>query len=213
MNKHLLKIQDMVGIFNEISDIMEENKDYLCELDGAIGDGDIGLTMSRGFRSIKEMLAVEKFEDIGSLLLKSGMVMANSSPSTMGTLIASGFLKAAKTAKGKEELSLSDFFTVLQAIEQGIMDRGNAKIGDKTILDALHPSTSALKTAIENNENFNQAIENAYLAAKQGMNDTINLQSKHGRAGRYLDKSIGKQDPGATVGALFYEGIHNYING
>lgn len=212
MEKQQLTIQDIVGMFNEISDIMEENKEYLCELDGAIGDGDIGLTMSRGFRSIQELLAMEQFVDIGTLLLKCGMEMANSSPSTMGTLIASGFLKAAKIAKGKSELNLSEFCTVLQEIEQGISDRGRANVGDKTILDSLNPATKAMEVAIENNESFNQAIQDAYLAAEKGMKETVNLQAQHGRAGRYLEKSIGKQDPGATVGALFYKGMNNFIN-
>lgn len=207
-----LTVQDIIGVFGEVSLLMDENKDYLCELDGAIGDGDIGLTMSRGFQSIKEYADSEEFGDIGSLLLQSGMTLADSAPSTMGTLFASGFIKAGKVAKGKTELYLEDLRDVLKEIEVGIMDRGKAKVGDKTILDALSPATISLEQSITNNEKMNEAIEKAYHAAVKGMNDTANMQSQHGRAGRYLEKSIGKIDPGATVGALFYKGIYEYIS-
>lgn len=206
-----IEIIDIKGIFNEISDLMEENKNYLCELDGAIGDGDIGLTMARGFHAIRQMLEEEDFEDIGSLLLKSGMEMSNKSPSTMGTLIASGLLRAAKKTRGKKELDLIEFCELLQEIEEGIIERGNAKVGDKTILDALNPASKALMNAIEENKSVKKAVEDAVLAAEQGMKNTIHLQSEHGRAARYLEKSIGKQDPGATVGALVYKGIYNYL--
>ncbi|MEI3598656.1 MULTISPECIES: dihydroxyacetone kinase subunit DhaL [unclassified Oceanobacillus] len=207
-----LTIQDIIGIFSKISMIIDENKDYLCELDGAIGDGDIGLTMSRGFHSIRELTTEEEFTEVGSLLFRCGMKFVESAPSTMGTLFASGLIKAGKATKGKSELNLQDFYHVLKEIELGIMERGNANIGDKTILDSLLSATNSLEQSIDNNENMNMAIEKAYHAAVKGMNDTVNLQAKHGRAGRYLEKSIGKVDPGATVGALFYKGIHEYIN-
>lgn len=212
MMKDKLTIQDIIGIFSEISLIIDENKDYLCELDGAIGDGDIGLTMSRGFQSVKDYMADEEFAEVGSLLFRSGMRFAESAPSTMGTLLASGLIKAGKASKGKKELNLQDFYEVLKEIEVGIMERGNAKVGDKTILDSLSPATASLEYSINNNVAMNEAFENAYKAAVKGMNDTVNMQSKHGRAGRYLEKSIGKIDPGATVGALFYKGIHEYVN-
>ncbi len=207
-----LTIKDIIGIFGDVSLIMDENKDYLCELDGAIGDGDIGLTMSRGFRSIKEYADNEEFVDVGSLLLRSGMTLADSAPSTMGTLFASGFIKAGKALKGKTELNLEGFRDMLKEIEVGIMDRGKAKVGDKTILDSLSPATISLEQSINNKERMNEAIEKAYNAAVKGMNDTVNMQSQHGRAGRYLEQSIGKIDPGATVGALFYKGIYEYIS-
>lgn len=210
--EYKLTVRDIIGIFGEVSLIMDENKDYLCELDGAIGDGDIGLTMSRGFQSIKEYADNEEFGDVGSLLLRSGMTLADSAPSTMGTLFASGFIKAGKASKGKTELNLEDFRDVLKEIEVGIMDRGKAKVGDKTILDSLSPATISLGQSINNNERMNEAIEKAYNAAVKGMNNTVNMQSQHGRAGRYLEKSIGKVDPGATVGALFYKGIYEYIS-
>lgn len=209
--KNKLTIQDIVGMFGEISSIMEENRDYLCELDGAIGDGDIGLTMSRGFKTIKEYMAENKFDEIGSLLLQSGIKFAESAPSTMGTLMASGLMKAGMAAKGKTELDLKDFYEVLKGMESGIMDRGRANAGDKTVLDSLIPATSSLEQSITENDRLPVAIEKAYHAAVKGMNDTKDMQAKHGRAGRYLEKSIGKIDPGATVGALFYQGMHQYM--
>ncbi|MBS4206605.1 dihydroxyacetone kinase subunit DhaL [Bacillus sp. FJAT-50079] len=207
-----LTANEINDIFTRISEIMDQNRDYLCQLDGALGDGDLGLTMSKGFKGIKKHLDTTNEKDIGVLLMQSGLEMANNAASTMGTLIATALMRAGKISQGKTEFNLESLASAFNAMVDGIKDRGKAQIGDKTILDSIGPAAVAMQEAVNNGDSLKDAIINASKAASKGMTDTIYMQSKHGRAGRYLEKSIGHQDPGATVGALFLRGFEEYIN-
>jgi len=209
--KILFVTEDIKKIFKGISILIDENKDFLCQLDGSLGDGDIGITLSKGFSEINKVSLTFKEADIGSLLVSYGMVMIEKAPSTMGTLLASSFLKAGKEFKGKEQFTLHELVRFLELMITGIKEKGKADLGDKTVLDSLIPAWLSLKNSLENEENIVSAFKNASLAADEGMENTINLKAKKGRAARYLDDSIGKQDPGATVGALFIKGIFNYV--
>src|SRR5689334_8160232 len=103
----MFKYHDIKGMINEISLLMEENKKLLCELDGVLGDGDVGITMSRGFSSLVEFNNSDSIEDnIGILFKKYGLIFADKAPSTMGTLLASAFMKSGKSLEGKSELTL-----------------------------------------------------------------------------------------------------------
>ncbi|MBD1381999.1 dihydroxyacetone kinase subunit DhaL [Metabacillus arenae] len=208
----MFNVQDIKNIFKEISRLMDSNKEFLCQLDGTLGDGDIGITMSKGFSAIKEASLKDKEQDIGSLVFSYGMIMAEKAPSTMGTLLASAFLKAGNQFKGKQQLSFNDFVIFIETMIQGIKERGKAQFGDKTILDSFIPALESLKNSAEKKENILQSIQKAHNSAEKGMKNTINLKSRKGRAARYLEDSIGKQDPGATVGALFFEGILQYVS-
>ncbi|ARK30132.1 dihydroxyacetone kinase subunit DhaL [Halalkalibacter krulwichiae] len=206
-----LTIDDFKGIFTIISGLMDEKRDYLCQLDGALGDGDIGLTMSKGFRGIKKHLSDFQENDIGVLLMQSGLEMANNAASTMGTLVATALMRAGKVSQGKSECTIADISIAFNAMVEGIKDRGKAQVGDKTILDSLSPAAKAIEEANANGLTLKEAVSNASKAAEKGMSETVYMQSQHGRAGRYLEKSIGHQDPGATVGAYFVKGFEEYI--
>ncbi|GAE26919.1 dihydroxyacetone kinase [Halalkalibacter wakoensis JCM 9140] len=210
--KDNLTVQDFREIFTIISEFMDEKKDYLCQLDGALGDGDIGLTMSKGFRGIKKHLLDFQEEDVGVLLMQSGLEMANNAASTMGTLVATALMKAGKVSLGKSELKLTDLAEAVNAMVEGVKERGKAKVGDKTILDSLSPAAKAIEEASDSGMSLKEAIYSASSAAEKGMTETIYMQSQHGRAGRYLEKSIGHQDPGATVGAFIVKGFEEYFN-
>lgn len=143
----VLTVDDVKGILSEISSLMDENKEYLCKLDSALGDGDIGLTMSKGFRAVREELPNITEKDIGLIMIKSAGVMGEKAPSTSGTLMASALLRAGKVSKGKSELTLEDLVELYKAMVTGIMERGKAKLGDKTILDSFIPAVEALELA------------------------------------------------------------------
>lgn len=209
----MLKSKDITGMMNEIYTLLDSNKDYLCRLDGSLGDGDIGITMSKGFSSIVNFNKQNtEIDDIGLLMKNYGLILAENAPSTMGTLLASGFLHASKEANGKKQITQEEFISLIEDIIIGIQNRGKAELGDKTILDALIPAKDALKRSTENKDDILTIFENAYKAAHDGMLSTIDLQARRGRASRYLEKSQGKQDPGATVGMLMFEGFLNYID-
>ncbi|MBW7458055.1 dihydroxyacetone kinase subunit DhaL [Paenibacillus sepulcri] len=209
--KNTLNLEDIRNILREIGKLMDENKEYLCKLDGALGDGDIGLTMSKGFRAVVDNLPSIQEENAGVLLMRSAMVMGETVASTMGTLMATALIRGGKAVQGKTELSVEDLSTLTRAMAEGLMERGKAKVGDKTILDSIFPAVEAIESAQRDGKSLKEAIGSAYEAAAKGTQATIDMQSRHGRAGRYLERSIGHQDPGATVGSLFFKGFDNYI--
>jgi dihydroxyacetone kinase-like protein len=210
--KETLNGNDIKNILKEISKIMDENKDYLCKLDGALGDGDIGLTMSKGFKAVIENLPNVPDDNIGVLLMNSAIVMGEAVASTIGTLMASALIRGGKVTQGKSELTIEDLLTMIKAMVRALVERGKAKAGDKTILDSMIPAMEAIEVAHKEGKSLKETINNAFAAAENGAKLTIEMQSRHGRAGRYLERSIGHQDPGATVGALFFKGFSNYIN-
>ncbi|MCK4258458.1 MAG: dihydroxyacetone kinase subunit L [Halanaerobiales bacterium] len=207
-----LSINEVREIMDSVNDIIHENRDYLIELDAAMGDGDLGLTMCKGFDASKESIHQFAGQDIGKALFQAGMAMTNASPSTMGTLMATAIMRSGKAIFGKEEIELKDISDMGFAAIQGIKDRGKAKQGDKTILDALIPAVEALKEASYLEKTFKVAFEDAYKASNEGLEATIEMVSHHGKAYCYGDKSRGKQDPGATVAMLITKAIRNYFS-
>lgn len=207
----ILKAQEIKDIFKEIKKVMDENKDYLVGLDAAMGDGDLGITMCSGFGAITDELEKVEDDDIGSLVAKMGMVMANAAPSTMGTLMATAMMKAGKAVKGNKEIGLREAIDMGYAAVEGIKQRGKSDIGDKTILDSIYPAVVELDKAYESGMALAQAYNNALKGAEEGVARTKTMMSKHGRAAYYGEKSIGQQDPGATVGMLVIKGISKYL--
>lgn len=188
---------------------MDDAKDELIALDGSMGDGDLGLTMSKGFHAVHdEFDAITADEtDMGKIFMKLGMKMNSVVPSTMGTLIATCFLKAAPAAKGKTVLTLTDLALMGRGAVTGVMERGQTKIGDKTMLDALNPAVEALESAAAAKDTLALAHQRAYKAAIQGVENTKSMQSVHGRAAYYSEQSIGRQDPGATAVMYIFRGL------
>jgi len=168
--------QELIAMLGRISKIMEENRSWLIELDSVVGDSDLGLTMSDGFRAAYEAVADGGEPDLGKLLYKAGKAMGSKVPSTMGTLMAAGLMGAGKAMKGKTELSREEVVCLFEAYEAEVAKLGKAKVGEKTFLDSLHPAVQALKAASEAGESLGAATR--------------------GEASRSL------KDPGAAVGAL-----------
>ena len=212
MNK--LNSSDLEGLFAKIKDIMVENKENLFKLDSAIGDGDLGITMSTGFSKVYEIISASEEEDIGDIgrvFIKVGMTLAETVPSTLGTLMATGFMRAGKTVKGKTEVDLSDSVLMASALVEGIMERGKTRPKEKTIIDSLYPAFQALKLASEDGRNLKEGFKKAYEAAKDGVEATKEMLPKHGRAVWYGGKSIGKKDPGAVAGMLLIKAFYEYL--
>lgn len=206
-----LNANDIKGIFKSIRDVVDLNKTYLIELDGIMGDGDLGITMSFGFNKIIESLDNLNIEDIGMLIMKAGMIMADEAPSTLGTLVATGMIKGGKALKGKKEINLEEIIEANNAALNGMMERGKSKRGNKTILDSLFPALDALIESRNGGKNLQEAFNVAYKASREGAENTKIMKSVHGRAAFYGDKSIGNIDGGAVLGSYLYEGANNYV--
>ena len=209
MNK--LNSSDLDGLFTKVKGVMIENKDWLFELDSAMGDGDLGITMSTGFSKVYEMISALEQEDMGKVFIKVGMTLAETVPSTLGTLMATGFMRAGKTIKGKTEIDLSDFVLMASAFVEGIMERGKTEPKEKTVVDSLYPAFQALKLASEDRKDLKEGFKEAYEAAKGGAEATKEMLPKHGRVVWYGEKSIGKKDPGAVAGMLLIKAFYEYL--
>lgn len=202
---------DLVRFINEASDLMDNNKDYLIELDAALGDGDLGLTMSTGFGKAKDFINTAQDDDFGKLLMRTGMVFAQAVPSTMGTLIASGFMKAAKEVMGKTELDTAGVAEFAKGFANGIMERGKAKPNDRTIVDSIYPAYLAFAEASKKSLPLPEACKLAYEAAEKGVEATKNMMPVFGRAVYFGEKSIGRPDQGAIVGMLIYKALYTVM--
>ena len=206
-----LSSSNLNGLFAKIKNMMVENKTNLFKLDSAIGDGDLGITMSTGFSKIYEMISDLEEKDLGKVFMKVGMTLADTIPSTCGTLIATGFMRAGKSVKGKTEIDLSDFILMGSSFLEGIMERGKVKPDEKTIVDSLNPAVQALKSASEEGLELKEAFKMAYEAAVAGADATKEMLPKHGRSVWYGEKSLGKKDPGAVAGMLLIKAFYEYI--
>lgn len=189
---------NLIDYFKQVVEVMEKEKDYLCDLDRKLGDGDHGVTMSIGFQAVNDELNGKLSEetDCGKISSTVGMTFLNAVGSSVGPLYATGFMRGGKAVKGKSELNDADLAAFWTAFIQGVKERGNANVGDKTMMDTLIPALDALEENFSGD--FIPAFEKAVQAGKEGMESTKDLVSKIGRSSRLGDRSKGFQDPGAT---------------
>lgn len=188
--------------------LMEENQDGLIEIDGIIGDGDLGLTMVKAFRTADAEITDSGEKDVGKLMAKAGMVMAKAAPSTMGSLVATGFMKGGKAVTGRSEvLGATDVADFFRAFSDGIMERGKTKPGNKTIIDVTDPVATALAEAATANMDGPALAVAAVDAAHAGEILARNMTSQHGKAAVYREQTVGKRDPGASAGVLIIRGF------
>ena len=196
---------DILKILQNLKALYNDRKDFLVELDGRMGDGDLGLTMSKGFTAAYDELKDTAETDIGKIFMKAGMQMAKAAPSTMGTLMGTGFMRGGKAVAGKGELATADLAVFFQAFLAGIMERGKARPGEKTIIDALKPAADTLARLTA--EDHAQALSAALSAAENGLESTKNMIAQHGRIAYYKEQSKGLEDPGAAAGVILIKGF------
>jgi dihydroxyacetone kinase-like protein len=177
-----------------------ENRAYLTKLDGAIGDGDHGTNMDRGMKKALERLEATDSDDIGGSLKAVGMALVSSVGGAAGPLYGTLFLQMGQATAGKSELDLAGFTEALDAGVRGVIKRGKAEPGDKTMVDALLPALEALRAA--DGEDVAAALQRAAEAAREGMEATVPLVARKGRASYLGERSAGHQDPGATSSHL-----------
>ncbi len=204
-----LRIKDIQSIILQIKNIIDANQEKLMELDSVMGDGDLGFTMTKAFAAAYEEAGRSEEKIPGKLFTRLGMVIAKTSPSTMGTLVATGFMKGGKSIDTYEEMGPAELAAFFEAFVKSIMERGKSVPGNKTIIDTLFPAAEALRLSV--NESLAEGISAARDASQKGLEASTKMKAQHGRAAYYQDDSIGKQDGGATVGTFIIEGFYRYI--
>lgn len=192
--------------------VLSEQKQYLTELDSAIGDADHGINMDRGFRKVMEKLPTVADKDIGNILKTIGMTLISSVGGASGPLYGTFYMRAGMAVGSKEELDEEDFVKMLQAGVDGIVSRGRAQLQDKTMIDAWYPALDALKSSLSSGKTIPQAMNDTVDAARSGMEATIPLQAKKGRASYLGERSIGHQDPGATSTYYILNALSEALN-
>jgi phosphoenolpyruvate---glycerone phosphotransferase subunit DhaL len=193
------RVVDFVRAF---AGVIAENKDHLTELDSAIGDADHGINMNRGMQAALGKLDGISSDDVGNLFKIVGMTLVSTVGGAGGPLYGTLFLQMGMPTAGKPELSPEDWAEALSKGVEGVVMRGKAEIGDKTMVDALIPGRDALRAALEEGASFDEALKRSADAAEEGMKATIPLVARKGRASYLGERSAGHQDPGATSSYL-----------
>jgi len=198
---------DAVGLVRAFAAVVAENKEYLTELDSAIGDADHGINMNRGMQAALEAVQAQPADqgvaDIGAMYKAVGMKLVSTVGGAGGPLYGTLFLQLGAKSAGKAELEPDDWAQMLSAAVDGVIARGKAEFQDKTMIDALVPARDALKSALDEGSSFGDALRRSADAAEDGMRATTPLVARKGRASYLGERSAGHQDPGATSSALF----------
>jgi len=191
------------------SQVITENKDYLTDLDSAIGDADHGANMHRGFQAVLAKLPAVEDKDIGTIFKTVGMTLISTVGGAAGPLYGTLFIQAGTKLSGKMDLTLADWAVALDAGISGVVNLGKANIGDKTMIDALTPAVQALNGTAGQDLSMSEALKKSAQAAEEGMKGTIPLLALKGRASYLGERSIGHQDPGATSSFLLLDTAAN----
>jgi dihydroxyacetone kinase-like protein len=179
--------------------------DELNALDSVGGDGDFGATIERGLKAMQAKLPSLQDKDIGTILKTIGMALVSAMGGTSGPLMGTLFMQMGGVAIGKRELSLQDWTAMLEAGVTGMMARGKAQLGDKTMLDAYIPAIEALKAQTDGD--LMAALKASAKAAEEGRDHTATLIAKKGRASYVGERALGYGDPGAVGAHLFVQAL------
>jgi phosphoenolpyruvate---glycerone phosphotransferase subunit DhaL len=197
---------EAVAWINRFADVIAEQRAYLTQLDTAIGDADHGTNMDRGMRAAVERVgAIEGDDDIGGAFKAVGMALVSKVGGAAGPLYGTLFLQMGNATAGASELDLAGWSDALAAGLKGVETRGKAEPGDKTMVDALMPAVEALQRAQNDGAELSAALEQSAEAARKGMEDTVPLVARKGRASYLGERSAGHQDPGATSSYLLVQ--------
>ena len=182
---------------------LSENRDYLTQLDAAIGDADHGANMDRGFSTVLTKLeAGEGPQAPGPMLVAAGSTLVSTVGGASGPLWGTALRRAGRALGDGDEFDGPQLALALRAALEGVVELGAAEEGDKTMVDSLSPAVRALDESLQSGASIAEALATAQTAGEEGMRATVPLQAQKGRASYHGERSIGHQDPGATSTAL-----------
>lgn len=215
MNK--IEFAQIPELFEEVGKLFIEKKDELCAMDAKLGDGDLGLTMSKGYSALPDIMRAEAdgaAGDIGKLLMKAGMKMSSLVPSTMGFLMSTGVMEGGKALKGVTALGGAELAKYLVGFAAGVQKRGKCEVGQRTIYDAILPAANAAaaKAEADPEASLSDVIGAALEAAKAGVEATRDMVPVFGKAAVHAAQCVGVEDQGAVAGYYKILGLSNYIN-
>ncbi len=199
---------DIAVVLSAALPVWAEQKETLRGLDAAVGDGDLGITVSSGAAAVVDALAANEGKDPGALLQAAGRAFATANPSTFAALIGGGIMFAAKPLQGKDQVDVADLLAFGEALAARIQEKGKSEPGDKTVLDALLPSLVAGRAA-----ESGAVLDAMRGAARAAVEESTAWESKRGRAGWLGARTVGHADPGATAYLLFLDALAEATGG
>jgi phosphoenolpyruvate---glycerone phosphotransferase subunit DhaL len=195
--------------FAELQRVYAANKEHLTELDSAIGDADHGSNMDRGFSAVQAELVKDSSANIGTIFKTAAVTLMKTVGGASGPLYGTFFLRASGVCQDKTELDAPDVVALFRAGIEGIVQRGKGSPRDKTLLDALLPALDAMQSGLVAGANTAEILACAAAAAEDGMQGTIPMQARKGRASYLGPRSVGHADPGATSSYLMIRAAAN----
>jgi dihydroxyacetone kinase-like protein len=186
---------------------------WMREIDSAIGDGDHGTNMTRGFEAVVQAFAADGGSPPGKLLILAGRTLVNTVGGASGPLWGSALRAGGRVLGDQPTFEPEQLVEVLAAALASVKDLGTASLGDKTMVDALEPAVETLRARVAEGVPIGQALDDAGAAAEAGMRATIPIQARKGRASYLGERSVGHQDPGATSTALIVRALQRAVTG
>lgn len=208
---HTISLDQLVEWLHQFSTLVNENKGYLTELDSAIGDADHGSNMSRGMTAVLDQLPAEGPAD--AMFKKVGMTLVSSVGGASGPLYGTFFMRLAPALGSSDVVPAASLATALRAGLNGVVSRGKAELGDKTMIDAMSPAVDAIEGSLSSGESLAEATRAGAEAARGGREATIPLVARKGRASYLGERSKGHQDPGATSTTYLFEALAASLDG
>ncbi len=202
-----INTEKMIRIIDKMAEIIIANEVYFCELDSVAGDGDFGMSVAKGFKQLKSEWDDLSTDTIGAFLKDAGMIITEFCGGASGPIWGSAFRGAAKSAKGKTEVSVLEFADMMDVAIAGIQKRGNAKLGDKTLLDALIPFAVAIRDGGNEGLEMKATMVNAAAAAREGAEKTKTMIASRGRASYVGERSLSHPDAGAMALGIIFTAI------
>lgn len=204
--------EHILAWLKDCADTFVEQRDFLTQLDADIGDADHGLNMNRGFERVAEKIPSIEKQDISTIMKTTGMTLLSSVGGASGPLYGTFYIRAASAVAGKEKLALQDLVAMITAGVEGVVARGKANVGDKTMCDVWWPVVDAGNVAQEQGLPLDKALALMVQSAEEGVVATIEMQAKKGRASYLGERSIGHQDPGATSSMMMVKSLSQVVS-
>ena len=212
ITEHVVQAGTINAWMGEIAAAVRAESEYLTQLDAAIGDGDHGINMNRGFDAVGKALAVQDGNlPPGQLLTIAGKTLVSTVGGASGPLWGTAFRRAGRALGDTDSFDGAALVAALDSGVDGVVDLGAAAPGDKTMVDALRPAVDALREGLDTGASLDSALAAAAAAAEEGARATVPMQARKGRASYLGERSIGHQDPGATSAALIVRALERAI--
>lgn len=203
----------LLAAIQGMAEKIEEQKDWLTDLDRPIGDSDHGINMARGFKEVEKKIPGLEETDAGNILKTVGMTLVSTVGGSAGPLYGTAFMKAGMVLAGKMEISMADFLDAFDQAIAGVKQRGKSEAGEKTMLDAMIPALESMKKAEKEGKRNGEIFAEGVKAAWAGAESTKDMIATKGRASYVGARGIGHQDPGATSFSLLLETAGHFVEG